>query len=112
MAIFNIGLMLANDEMLVGVDPMMTVEEMTPGSFDIYPGSYTNEVQSITIKKKNGFETPATGSFTVIFEGDETTPINVDASENDMKEHLEALNTVKNVSVKKSVKNKQNSWQI
>ena len=108
----NIGEMTVDDNMIAGGDLSMSVKEVVPGCADIYPGSFTHEVQSVTIRRESGYASPVSGKFTLSFEGAETVPIDVETNAMEMKEILENLDTVKNVHVEIMTGDNQISWLI
>ena len=108
----NIGEMDVDANMIVGYDPNMSVQEVFPGFVDIYPGSFTHELQSVTIRRKDGYTSPINGDFTLSFEGAETNVIDVDTTAMEMKEILENLDTIKNVYVVKRVGDDQVCWLV
>jgi hypothetical protein len=68
---YNIGLLKVDGNLLVGGGATVRVEEVTTGSSDLYPGAYTNEIQTISVHKR-GFDcetSTLTGSFALSFEG-------------------------------------------
>ena len=97
----DIGLLKADGDLLVGSGPTVRVDEVTAGSGDLYPGDYTNEVQTISVRKRKGFacETLA-GSFTLSFEGSVTSQIDIDSSAQEIKAILESLDTIHSVNVR------------
>lgn len=108
----DIGLISVNDDRLSGDKPSMSVREVAPGFSDISPGSYTTEIQSVTIKKEHGYSSPLGGWFTLSFEDSETDQIAVDASAKEMKIYLEELDTLKSVNVERSEQGNQITWLI
>ncbi|KAL7542724.1 hypothetical protein ACHAXR_012005, partial [Thalassiosira sp. AJA248-18] len=97
----NIGLIKADGDLLIGSGASVRVAEVTRGSSDIYPGAYTNEVQTVSVRKRPGFGCESlTGNFALSFEGKVTSPIDVEASADDFKEALESLETIHSVNAK------------
>eukprot|EP00970_Alexandrium_tamarense_P009994 scaffold1976_cov187-Alexandrium_tamarense.AAC.23 len=97
----DIGLIKADGDRLVGGGASVRVEEVTSGSSDLYPGAYTHEIQTVSVRKRNGFGCEAiSGSFEVSFEGRATAQIDVDASAEDFKDALESLSTIHTVHVR------------
>ncbi len=97
----DLGLIRANGDLLVGNGAAVRVVEVVRGLSDLYPGAYTNEVQTVSIRKPRGYgcETLA-GNFALSFEGKVTPSIDVDASSDDFKQALESLDTIHTVNVK------------
>lgn len=96
----DIGLIRADGDLLVGGGAAIKVMETIPGSSDIYPGSYTNEIQTVSVRKQRGFNCESLdGSFALEFEGKSTDPISVNASSDDFKAALELLETIHTVTV-------------
>ena len=50
----DIGLIQANGDLLVGSGAIVRVVEIVHGSSDLHPGAYTNEVQTVSIRKQSG----------------------------------------------------------
>ncbi|KAL7554975.1 hypothetical protein ACHAWF_018557 [Thalassiosira exigua] len=97
----DLGLIRANGDLLVGSGAMVRVVEVTRGSGDLYPGAYTNEVQTVSVRKRSGFDCESiSGSFDLQFEGKVTPSIDVEATADDFKEALESLPTIHTVNVK------------
>jgi len=97
----DVGLIHADGDLLVGNGAAVKVLEITPGSSDIYPGAYTNEVQTVSVRKQSGFGCETLdGTFSLSFEGKTTDHISVNASSGDFKEALELLETIHTVNVK------------
>lgn len=96
----DIGLIRADGDLLVGGGAAIRVTETIPGSSDIYPGSYTNEIQTVSVRKQRGFDCESLdGSFALEFEGKSTDQISVNASSDDFKAALELLETIHTVNV-------------
>lgn len=97
----DLGLIQANGDLLVGTGATIRVVEVARGSSDLYPGAYTNEVQTVSIRKRLGFECETlSGNFVLSFEGKITSSIDVETSSEDFKQALESLDTIHTVSVK------------
>lgn len=97
----DLGLIQANGDLLVGSGASVRVVEVIRGLSDLYPGAYTNEIQTVSIRKQPGFgcETLA-GKFSLSFEGKVTSSIDVNASSKGFKQALELLDTIHTVNVK------------
>ena len=96
----DIGLIQANGDSLVGSGANVRVVEVRQGSSDLYPGAYTNEIQTVSIHKQDGFGCESlSGSFALSFEGKVTSSIDVDTSAVDFKDILESLDTIHTVNV-------------
>ena len=55
----DIGLIQANDDLLIGSGSNVRVVEVTKGSSDLYPGAYANEVQTVSVRTLSGnYDTP------------------------------------------------------
>jgi hypothetical protein len=97
----DIGLIQANGDLLVGSGAVVRVVEVVRGSSDLYPGAYTNEVQTVSIQKRPGFGCKTlSGNCALSFEGKVTSSIGVDASLEGFKEALESLVTIHTVKVR------------
>jgi len=97
----DIGLIQANGDLLVSSGAAVKVVEVVRGSSDLYPGAYTNEVQTVSVRKRSGFGCEAmSGYFALSFEGKVTSSIDVDSSVDDFKEALESLDTIHTVKVR------------
>eukprot|EP00984_Skeletonema_dohrnii_P023836 scaffold12938_cov128-Skeletonema_dohrnii-CCMP3373.AAC.1 len=97
----DVGLIRADSDLLVGGGAAVRVLETIPGSSDIYPGAYTNEVQTVSVRKQPGFDCESLdGSFALEFEGKTTDHISVNASSEDFKAALELLETINTVTVR------------
>ena len=95
----DVGLIYADGDLLAG-GAAIRVMELTPGSSDIYPGAYTNEIQTVSVRKQRGFGCESLdGAFSLDFEGKVTGSISVDASVEDFKAALELLETIHTVNV-------------
>jgi len=109
----NLGQLEADGTLLYGGNPSIRVEEKYPGKADLYPGAYTNEVQTVYINKVQGFDNvPTHGTFSLSFEDAETSQIDVSASAAEMKEALEGLNTIFTVNVETFSSDNRNAWVI
>ncbi|KAL7440180.1 hypothetical protein ACHAXH_004154 [Discostella pseudostelligera] len=97
----DLGLIQANGDLLVGSGVAVRVVEVARGLSDLYPGAYTNEVQTVSIRKWPGYgcETLA-GNFVLSFDGKVTSSIDIDSSSEDFKQTLESLDTIHSVNVK------------
>ena len=97
----DVGLIQVNGDLLVGSGATVRVVEVTRGSSDLYPGAYTNEVQTVSIHKRPGFGCETlSGDFALSFEGKVTASIDVDTSAADFKDALESLDSIHTVNVK------------
>ena len=96
----DVGSILADDDLLIGNGAGVRVLEIISGSSDLYPGAYTNEVQTVSVRKQSGFNCESLGgAFSLGFEGKTTSPISVNASAEDFKNALETLDTIHTVNV-------------
>ncbi|KAL9190302.1 hypothetical protein ACHAXT_007513 [Thalassiosira profunda] len=96
----DVGTIQANGDLLVGHGATINVVEAVKGSSDLYPGAYTNEVQTVSVRKRPGFGCESlAGSFALSFEGKETYSVDIDASPEDFKAALESLSTIHTVNV-------------
>jgi hypothetical protein len=97
----DIGLIKANGDLLGGVGAAVRVEEVTTGSSDLYPGVYTNEIQTISVHKRKGFGCKTLArSFALSFKGKATSQIDVDVSADELKSILESLETIRSVNIR------------
>jgi hypothetical protein len=108
----NIGPLRVDDDFLEGGDPLLYVKESRAGMADLIPGSYTSEIQTITIRKKPGYMVPISGSFVLSFEDEETDIIDVNSSAEMMKQSLETLNVIHTVNVQKRADQNHISWIV
>ena len=112
----NLNELVADGHWLYGGNAHVHVEKVGDsgggGSADIYPGAFTNEVQTVYISKLPGFTSPATGTFRLMFEDKTTDVIDVSASTDDVKAALEALGTIHTVNVESQDFNGQPGWAI
>lgn len=108
----NLGNLEARGHFLSGDDPRVTVDEIVAGNADIYPGSFTSELQTVYVSKLSGFTSPASGVFRLEFEGKISHEISVAATAEDMKWALESLDTVHTVNVMRKEVNGQSGWRI
>ncbi len=83
---------------------MVRVVELVCGASDLYPGAFTNEVQTVSIRKRPGFgcETlPGNfARFALSFKGKVTSSIGVDALLEGFKEALESHVSIHTVKVR------------
>ena len=109
----NLGELVADGHWMYGGNPHVWVERVVPGSADIYPGSFTTEVQTVYVSKLPGFTTTATGTFRLSFEDEITEEIDVSASADEVKGALEAIESIHTVNVMKEEDlNGQVGWVI
>jgi hypothetical protein len=111
----NLGELVADGHWLYGGNAHVWVEKGSisgDGSADIYPGAFTNEVQTVYVSKLPGFATPATGTFQLLFEDKTTDTIDVSASADDVKAALEGLGTIHTVNVESQTFGGQPGWTI
>lgn len=95
----DVGTILVNDDLLLGDDPRMEVEEITPGMGDIVPGSFTYEVQTISTFALSTLS----GTFRLNMEGYITPDIDVAEGVVSFRQKLEYLKTIYTVKVKREV---------
>lgn len=109
----NLGLLSVDYDSIQGDSPIMQVYELQAGSKDVTPGSYTNEIQSITLSIEDGFDSILDGSFTISFQDEISLPISVDSSATDLKVLLEKLSVIKKVNVQRmTFTSRKRSWLI
>ena len=113
----NLGELVADGHSLYGGNAHVWVEEVVGdpgggGSADIYPGAFTNEVQTVYVRKLPGFTSKLTGTFRLMFEDKTTDAIDVSASKDDVKAALEALGTIHTVNVESQNFNGQPGWIV
>ena len=109
----DVGMLEADAHSLLGGNPRLSISELVKGIGDILPGSYTNEVQTIYIHREKGYLSNITGTFTLEFEGQTTSIIDINDGALEMRKALEALLTIHTVNVKKIDRaNGANLWII
>lgn len=97
----DLGLIQANGDLLIGSGATVRVVEVVRGLSDLYPGAYTNEVQTVSIRKQRGYGCESlAGNFALSFEGKVSPSIDTNASSEDFKQALELLDTIHTVNVK------------
>jgi hypothetical protein len=96
----NVGLMQIDYSMILGDDARMVVEEITAGSADIVPDSYTLEVQTVRTQALTAI---TQGSFKLSMEGYTTSDISYNEEYITFKQKLEALKTIFGVKVRRDV---------
>ena len=95
------------DRVEVGMVSGLGMKMMLPGDVQtITPGGATNEVQKAVLRTVPG------GTFVFGFDGEVTAPISFEASAGSVETALEALSTVDNVTVTKSVNGPNTEYTV
>ena len=109
----NIGNIAIDDRFIYGGSSFMKTTEIIPGNSDIYPGAFTNEVQTFYIQKEEGYYSGVAGLFTLEFEESQSKPLSVNATALDVKMALESLDTIHSVNVeKREYDSGLNAWVV
>lgn len=110
----DMGLIQADSSMITGDEPIIEVLEITKGSGDIVPDSYTYEVQTIRLASLASLAGSG-GTFILAIEGYNTPAIQYDESAETLMTKLETLPVVHTVKVTREVVSAVNglyAWTI
>jgi hypothetical protein len=99
----DVGLIQVDDSMLLGDEARCSVKEVVAGDWDIVPGEFTYEVQTIRVTSDTNITYPGSAFFTLSMQGYTTAslPSNVDLVT--FRKAIEAFPTIYTVKVTREV---------
>jgi len=108
----DIGLLHVNDQFVYGGE--MSAHEVTAGKENIYPGSFSYEVQTLSVHRStyDFGSVKVEGSFVLSFEDRYTSSINVACSALEMQAYLGSLSSIEILDLKKIENEMQYGWVV